>query len=75
MKIELKPGVRYSVSVRASIGTPLGLQLLKNRLQAVGFSSISIDPLKDLVKVSARYDGQPQIITVDYDVKSIEAVA
>ena len=75
MKIELKTGVRYTVTVAASVGSPLGLQLLKNRLQAGGFDSISITPGKNDVIVAARYVGKPMAINVAYDVTKIEAVA
>lgn len=75
MKIELKPGVRYSVTVRAAVGSPMALAMLRARLVGSGFDAISIEPLKDETKVSARYCGKQQTITIDYDVKSIEAVA
>lgn len=74
MKIELKPGVRYSVTVNATVGTALGMQLLTMRLQTSGFENIAIEPRRDAVKVSAKYAGEPRIIELDYDVRAIEAI-
>jgi hypothetical protein len=73
MKIELKNGVRYTAKVKASVGSPLAMSMLRLRLQASGFDAITIDPGKDLVTVQARYNGQNQTIELDYDVKQIVA--
>lgn len=75
MKIDLVPGVRYSVTIVASVGSPLALQLLRNRLHASGFENITIAPRQHEVTVSGRYRGDPQTIDVAYDVRTIESVA
>jgi hypothetical protein len=54
MKIELVPGVRYAVTVAASIGSPMGLAMLRNRLQYSGFENIAITPAKNEVSLLPR---------------------
>jgi hypothetical protein len=73
MKIELRNGVRYTVRVKASVGSALAMSMLKLRLQASGFDSISIQPERDAVTVTGRYTGHDQTIDLNYDVERIEA--
>jgi hypothetical protein len=75
MKVELVKGATYRALVNASVGSVLGVQLLRLKLTGFGFEDISIEIGKTCVEVTARYTGPTVTVDLNYDIKAITRVA
>lgn len=75
MRIQLEHGKRYRATVKTTHTTPVGLALLRTRLQMSGFDAIGITPERGQVTIQATYRGKDTEIELAHDVDSVQQVS